>query len=85
METIEKIKAFVEDLEYHYTYDSKDVILFIDIDDLKKFIDCLTNHFKIEEGFDCKIKENFICIPMKDILDYYNIELKEIFPFGGEE
>jgi hypothetical protein len=38
-----------------------------------------------EEGIECRMKDGYFAIWMKDICEYYGIELDEVFKGGYEE
>ncbi len=70
------------DIEYHWFYESngvKNVIMFINYDHIKYFNSLLDSSFFDDGGMDCKLFDGYIGIEMKEICDYYGIELNDIF------
>lgn len=78
-----ELYKFVKDNRLDYNiFDhegQKDVLLFVNVIDIKDFMDLLGNSIFDEDGISCTMKKNYFCFWMKDICDYYGIELSEIF------
>ena len=76
-------------LEYNYVLDSEgndsDVILFVDFEVLKEFAYLLMTGF-CTPNFDrnCFLRANSIGIRMKEICEYLDINLKEVFETKDE-
>lgn len=68
------------DCEYHW-YDNNgedDVMLFISVSFVDEFNKLFDSSF-YDEGFECVMKEHYLCFWMKEACDYYEINIKEIF------
>ncbi len=86
MTAIELYK-FIEhnQLEWHYTHEDKDVILFVDIHCISEFNNMLGTHILDEEGIQCNMKEGYFCFCMDDITAHFAIELKDVFDKSEEQ
>lgn len=77
---IKELQEFIREnkINYRYTDDNKDVVIFLYSFQLDDFLELL-NDFTITEGFDCKIINKYIAIFISKILEFSEIELNEIF------
>lgn len=64
-------------IEYHWHED--DVILMPNISELKEFSDLLGCNITDDDGIKCTMKYGYFCFYMREICDYFGIELTEIF------
>jgi len=71
-----KLYKFIQGKEYHY--DGDDVILFLDFHQLDEF-QKLLDYGYFDEGMEIILKWGYVCIHMKDICDYYDIDLYAVF------
>jgi hypothetical protein len=46
---------------------------------MKEFNKLLGANILDEEGIECRMKEGYFCFYMKDILDFFGIELENVF------
>lgn len=69
--------------EYHIHED--DVIVFIDIDDLREWNELLGNHMLDDGGIECVLKFGYLCFHMKHICEYFDIELTEVFDINKQD
>jgi len=70
------------DIEYHsFTdeYNQKDFLIFLRFSELKDFTKILGYNFLEEEGYDIVLKQDYVCIAMRDICEYFDIDMKNIF------
>ncbi len=51
---------------------------------INDFFDQFQGNQLTDSNIECIIKEGYICIPMKQILDYHEIELHEVFDLNEE-
>lgn len=78
--TAEKLKNFIDKYEGEYHWYKDDVVLFIDTGDLVDFQKLFENSSFLDEGgYPCTMKDCYFCFYMKDICNYYNIDMNEIF------
>ncbi len=79
METIDLYKFVTKnDIEYHYCYDG-DVVMFVNNYDINDFYKLLGSSIFDDEGIVCNMKDGYFAFMMKDICEYFGIELSEIF------
>lgn len=64
-------------LEWHW-YD-EDVILFIPNYDLDDWNKLLGHGITDEDGLECVMRDGYFCFCMKDICEYFGIDINEIF------
>jgi hypothetical protein len=90
-----ELYKFVADngLEYHWNVNwdmipaltdidaakPNDVMLFVPIIDIPVFNTMLGSHIMGEEGIDCVMKEGYFAFWMKDICDYFGLDMEKIF------
>jgi hypothetical protein len=72
----------VNNIEYHWIEKGEDVILFVNNCDLPKWNKLLGDHILDEEGLKCTMKYGYLCFEMKNICEYFNIELSKVFEDG---
>lgn len=74
-----ELYKFVEEngIEFHWNGD--DVYMFVDCRDTKDFTELLGSGILDESGIECRMKEGYFCFEMKDICDYFGIELENVF------
>lgn len=86
MKAIELYKYINENnIEWHRQDNegTPDVIIFPLTFQIEGFMKILSSGVFDDAGIECRIKEGYFAIWMKDICDYYGIELDEVF--SGEE
>ena len=67
-------------IEYHKDdSDDLEIILFINNYLLDVWCKILGNGILDEEGIECVMKEGYFCFHMKEICDYFGIDIEEIF------
>lgn len=71
-------------IEWHYTNDNQDVIVFINNYLLDEWNKLLGSHITDESGLECVMKDGYFCFEMKHICDYFDIDLTEIFDKSNE-
>ena len=67
--------------EYH-NYDNNgtpDIILFVNMHFIERFNKLLGSGILDEGGIECVMKDGYICFRMKDICEYFDIEMKNVF------
>lgn len=67
-------------VEYHW--DNGDVILFVNHYLIKEFMDLLGNGFLTDGERECVLKDGYIAIYMKDICEYFDINIDKVFRNG---
>lgn len=67
-------------VEYHWVDDN--VIAFVDHFLIKEFMDILGHHFLTDEETQCVLKDGYIAIWMKDICEYFDIDMEKVFRNG---
>lgn len=78
MKTIELYK-FIENYDIEYHWNDNDVYMFVDNWCVQYFHVILDNTIFDDEGIECKMKDGYFCFEMKNICDYYGIELTDVF------
>jgi hypothetical protein len=82
MKALDLYKFYTKNaLEYHWfeNSDGDDVMLFVDTYCIQDFMNLLRADKK-EDGFECRMKGGYLAFRMKDICDYFDIEITEVFP-----
>lgn len=64
-------------IEYHWHND--DVILMVNNHLLNDWNKLLGIHILDEDGLPCVMKDGYFCFEMKEICDFFEIEMKEVF------
>lgn len=67
-------------VEYHWHEDN--VILFVDHFLIKEFMTLLGNQFLTDRETECVLKDGYIAVWMKDICDYFDIDMEKVFRNG---
>lgn len=81
MKTIDLYKFITKNgIEYHW-HDG-DVILMINNYLLDEWNKLLGIHILDDNGLECVMKDGYFCFQMKEICEYYDIELLDIFEEG---
>jgi hypothetical protein len=75
-----ELYKFVDDNQIEYHWHDEDVIAFVTVWDIEDFNKMLGVSILDEEGIKCTMKEKYFCFWMKDICEYFDIKLDEIFP-----
>jgi hypothetical protein len=78
MKALDLLK-FVENNNCEYFWVNKDVFLFIDLINIEEFNKILGYRVMGREGIKCTMKLGYFCFKMKDICEYFYIELSKIF------
>jgi hypothetical protein len=78
MKAIELYK-FVNNNNIEYHWNDDDVILFVNDYDISEWNKLLGSHILDDSGLSCIMKDGYFCFKMKDICEYFDIELKDIF------
>jgi len=68
-------------IEWHYVDNEgeEDVLIFPYIHDIQEFSKMIKSYDFCDGGVQCILKGSYFAIWMKDICDYYGIELSEVF------
>lgn len=77
---------FVHDNEIEHHKDNQDeseVILFIDIHLLDRWNNLLGVSILDEDGVECVMKHGYFCFRMKEICEWYDIDIEEVFNFNN--
>jgi len=78
MTAIDLYKFITEnDIEFHWVDD--EVFMFVYIFDIDEFYKLFTSTIFDDEGITCTMKYGYFCFKMKDICEYYGIDLTEVF------
>ncbi len=67
------------DLEYHYIHEPPNVLLFIPTYYLEEWNELLGSHITEDNPIECHMSGGYFCFYMRDICEYFNIYLVEIF------
>lgn len=67
------------DIEYHYVESEDDIILFVPYFLIAEFETTIGTSIMDEEGLKCVLKSGYIAIMMRNICDYHNVQMFEIF------
>ena len=73
------LKTFVEENEVEYHWHDEDVILMPYISHIQEFNDILGENIFDDDGVSCIMKDGYLCFHMREICDYFDIELTDIF------
>lgn len=68
-------------IEWHY-YDNSnepDVIIFPNFSEAEEFNKLLSNGSFDDGGIDCKMMQGYLAIKMREVCEYYGIEIKDVF------
>lgn len=79
----EKLKLFASSHKYEWDFICDDVYLILPFHKLKEFISIFgTNEFNntFDEGYSILLKGNYIVIEMRDVCDYFGLNIGDIFP-----
>ena len=68
-------------VEFHWNYngDERDVIIFPYIFWMDDFSKLIKNYSFYDGGLECRLMDGYFAIWMKDLCEYFGIELEEIF------
>lgn len=77
---IESFKKFLAECDVEWSWWEDNVIMFVENYHLNEFNRLLGYQILSEEGVECHMKYGYVVFEMRDILDYYGIELEEVFP-----
>jgi hypothetical protein len=72
------------DIEYHWSFDKKEIYLFVNITDIQEWNDLLGASIFDDEGLSCVMKDGYFAFEMVDICEYYGIDYQEIFEKENE-
>ena len=80
---------FIEDnnIEWHWheKEEESDVIIFVNYWDLKEWFELLKDHPLLDEdGYECVMKDTYLCIWMRSLCEYSDIEIEEVFDKSKE-
>ena len=78
---------FIEDhsIEWHWHEKENDVIIFVNARDIEALFRLIKDHPLLDEyGYECVMKDNYLCIWMRSLCEYSDIELEEIFDKSKE-
>jgi hypothetical protein len=77
-----QLYKFISDneIEWHWNENDakQDVILFVNtyhIDDFLELIRSATD----DEGIECRLKDGYLCFWIRDICEYYDVEMENVF------
>lgn len=83
MEELDLYKFIEEErFEYHWIEkidDERDVIMFVEDYKIEEWNKMLKSSIYDEEGIECIMKDGYFCFYMKDICEYFGIEIERIF------
>jgi hypothetical protein len=82
MKAIELYRFITEnDIEYHYRDNNgtEDVIIFPYTFQIDEFSELLKSYDYCDGGIECFLMDGYFAIWMKDVCEYYGIELSEVF------
>jgi len=68
---------YENDIECHFI--DNDVIMFVNYDQIEEFRKILDTVIFDDEGINCIMKDGYFCFMMREICDYYDIDIQEIF------
>jgi len=79
MKTLELYKFVTEhNIEYHWNND--DVIMFVDNYLINEWNQLLESGITYDDGgIECRMKDGYLCFDMKNICEYFGIELNNVF------
>lgn len=82
-----KLYKFIKEnnIKWHYTCEGDDVIMFVNNIYIDEFNNLIGSGISDEAGLNCIMKDAYICFYMKDICEYFGIELKEVFEHSYEK
>lgn len=82
-----KLYKFIQEnsIEWHWDEHKNDVIIFIMSNDLNDWFELMNGHCLLkEDGINCVMREGYLCVWMRDICQYKEIELEEVFDKSKE-
>lgn len=79
-----KLYKFINDNNIEYQKYYNEVYIFVPLYLLEKFNKMLSYCFFDDDGLECILKHEYICIPINYICDYYDINPENIFLFECE-
>lgn len=65
---------------WHEFLGGDDVIAFFYFFQIEEFAKILSKDVFDDEGIECVMKDGYLALQMKDICDYYGIEMENVFP-----
>jgi len=74
-----QLYKFINKNECEYHWHDEDVILFVNAGDITEFCDLLGGSTFDDEGIKVTLKDGYICVWMKDICEYADINLLDVF------
>jgi len=76
-----ELYRFIENnnIEYHYSMDIDDVVIFVKIYNLQEFVDLIGSSILDDEGLEIVLKEGYVAIWMGCICEDYDIKLIDVF------
>jgi len=79
-----ELYKFIKDnnIEYHYhvkANDEKEIVVFVDINDIKEFNKLLRSSIFEDEGLDCVMKDGYFCFEMVNICEHFDIYPQNVF------
>lgn len=79
MKEIDLFGFIVKDqIEYHW--DNDDVYVFISHWNIKEFMDLFSINYLSDNIIECVLRDGYIVAKMKDICEWHDIELINVFP-----
>ena len=74
-----ELYKFIKDYNIEYHKIDDEVVIFLSFSELAEFVKLISYNYFDDAGEDIVLKKEFVCIKMKDICQYYDIELQKVF------
>jgi hypothetical protein len=82
-----KLYKFIEEnsIEWHWHEHENDVLIFIMSYHLYDWFQLMKGHSLLDEGgIECIMKDGYLCVWMRNICEYSDIEIEEVFEKSKE-
>ncbi len=80
-----KLYKFIQENYIEWHWRENDVIIFVEARKLEKWFKLIAGHSLLDEdGIECTMKDGYLCIYMRNICEYSEIELEEVFDKSKE-
>jgi hypothetical protein len=73
-----KLCRFITDHNIEYTWHNTDVLMFVPYWKISYFREILSSTL-FDDGVDCVMKDGYFGFNMRDICEYYGVELENVF------
>ncbi len=74
-----QLYKFITECNIEYHWHKGDVLMMPGIFWIQSFYSLLSNTHFDDEGIKCTLKDGYLVFEMRDICEYYGIELEEVF------